>query len=257
MIHSRHSTIINGFWRSSPARLELHPGDTHLWLVSLEGPAGNPVSCLSGEEIARAEGFARDQDRTRFLLARAALRTILGSYLGCAPKSLCFHLGRHGKPMLALGGGQGLEFNLSHAGKIALVAVARNARVGIDVEYRKNRSSNGIEAIIRRFFTARERTIIEGLEESQKRDTFYQFWTRKEAVVKALGASLPAMIRDFDVSTPGEITPGVSTPGAPATETLEPDRWFIADVYIPHGYTASVCVETRKPVFSFWRFSGS
>ena len=261
MIHSRHNTFSNGFWRSPPARLLLRPGDTHLWLISLGGSDGHYVSCLSGEELVRAEGFARRQDRTRFLLARAALRTILGSYLGCTPESMCFSLGKHGKPMLAKGGGKGLQFNLSHAGEIALVAVARQARVGIDVELRKNRSNNGIEAIIRRFFTARERTILEGFEENRKRDTFYQFWTRKEAVVKALGASLPAMIGDFDVSTAGEMiggvdTPGVSTAGVPVPEILEPERWFVADLYLTHGYTASVCVETKKPVFSFWRFSG-
>ncbi len=90
-------------------------------------------SRLSSDELARAARFHFERDRTRFSVARAALREILAHYLGTSPAEIAFVYGDHGKPALAPPYGD-LRFNLSHSHDLALCAVARGSEVGVDVE---------------------------------------------------------------------------------------------------------------------------
>jgi phosphopantetheinyl transferase len=92
--------------------------------------------------------------------SRRALREILGRYLGLPADELRFETGQHGKPRLAAPEGE-LEFNLSHSGSLALVAVARR-EVGVDVE--RIRSKRPVD--------------------------FYRRWADREARVKCLGTGL-------------------------------------------------------------------
>ncbi len=122
-----------------------------VWLVPLIGdpPAGlggDWNSILSSDEQARAARFRFDADRTRWIRARTALRVILSGCTGSPPHEICFELGRHGKPALA--GGGPLEFNLSHSGDWAMVAVAQGVPVGIDIE--RIREDLDMRALLRR-----------------------------------------------------------------------------------------------------------
>jgi|SRR5690349_17497261 len=92
--------------------------------------------------------------------SRRALRGILGRYLGLPADELRFERGRHGKPRLAEPEGE-IEFNLSHSGSLALVAVARR-EVGVDVE--RIRTRRPVD--------------------------FYRRWADREARVKYLGTGL-------------------------------------------------------------------
>jgi len=92
--------------------------------------------------------------------SRQALREILSRYLGLPADELRFERGRHGKPRLATPGAE-LEFNLSHSGSLALVAVARR-EVGVDVE--RIRTKRPVD--------------------------FYRRWADREARAKCLGTGL-------------------------------------------------------------------
>ena len=114
-----------------PHRLEAPEDEVHVWRVDLDTVA-----------------------------SQSALREILGRYLGLPANELRFETGRHGKPRLATAGAE-LEFNLSHSGSLALVAVAHH-EVGIDVE--RIRSKRPVD--------------------------FYRRWADREARVKCLGTGL-------------------------------------------------------------------
>src|SRR6185437_587091 len=148
--------------------------DVDVWLVSLENE-GETV--LSDDEKIRAARFHFDQDRVRWTRAHSALRLILAKTLGAAPLDLRFSIGPHGKPAVLEGGG--LEFNLSHAGSWAAVAVAHNVPVGVDVE--RIRGNVDMAALLKRLG---ETSIPKTTEE------LYRAWTRREATSKAAGGAL-------------------------------------------------------------------
>lgn len=91
---------------------------------------------LNGNEQVKAARFRFDKDRTRFIIVRSILRTILGHYLGEKPKEIKFDYNQCGKPLLYADISESLiRFNLSHSHEIALIAVAQNRDIGVDVEY--------------------------------------------------------------------------------------------------------------------------
>jgi 4'-phosphopantetheinyl transferase len=145
-----------------------------VWLVPLETEG---EIALSEDEKIRAARFHFEEDRMRWIRAHSALRLILAKTLGAAPLELQFSVGSHGKPALMDGGG--VEFNLSHAGSWAAVAVARNVPVGVDVE--RIRDNVDMAALLRRLG---EKSIPETTRE------LYRAWTRREATSKAAGGAL-------------------------------------------------------------------
>src|SRR5207253_10188751 len=94
--------------------------------------------------------------------------------------------GARGKPALA--DGDGLRFNVAHSHGLALVAVARGRELGVDLE--RVRPLPAAEAIARRFFSARERAVLDALPLRRRLDAFLSLWTRKEAFLKATGGGL-------------------------------------------------------------------
>ena len=149
-----------------------HPVD--VWTVSLE--ILRP-SILSPDEQARAARFIFDRDREKWARARTILRTILAQYARTGPADLVFSYGEHGKP--ALRDYPGIGFNMSHAGDYAMVAVTREAQVGIDLEFM--RPNLNLADLLRR---------IGETNLPETREELYQVWTGREARTKALGAPL-------------------------------------------------------------------
>ena len=145
-----------------------------VWLVSLENER---EIVLSEDEEIRAARFHFERDRVHWIRAHSALRLILAKLRGVGPLDLHFSIGSHGKPTLLDGGG--LEFNLSHAGSWAAIAVAHNVPVGVDIE--RIRENVDMAALLRRLG---EISVAETSEE------LYRAWTRREATSKAAGGAL-------------------------------------------------------------------
>ena len=90
---------------------------------------------------------------------------------------------------------------------MAVVAVAPDFDVGIDIELRKPiRDWPGVAA---RFFAPKENAQLMTLEESQRIDAFFHCWTRKEALIKATGEGLSARLDEFEVSLSADTKQGV------------------------------------------------
>ena len=126
--------------------------DVEVWQVELAaGEAGWAEALLSADERERAARLTRPEP---WIVARAALRTVLGARLGVPAAEVEFAAGPHGKPELP---GARLRFNLSHSGERALIALADGVEVGVDVE-RTARSSRAVE----RTLTDGERAALPG-----------------------------------------------------------------------------------------------
>ncbi|MCA8962447.1 MAG: 4'-phosphopantetheinyl transferase superfamily protein, partial [Planctomycetes bacterium] len=138
----------------------------------------------------------------RFIAGRALLRGGLALYLALAPWDVELDYGEQGKPRLREG--RGLEFNLSHSGDIAMLAVGAR-RLGVDVERR--RTSRDLDAIARRYFSPPEVDEYQSLPKSERLPAFYRCWARKEAYLKARGGGLTTPLDQFAVT----LLPGVAS----------------------------------------------
>ena len=144
---------------------------------------------------------------------------------------LRFRCEQAGKPALVTERrGASLEFNLSHSGELAVFAVARRRRVGVDVE--KLKSDFPAEDIAERFFSSNERASLRSLGRDIKQEGFFRCWTRKEAYVKACGAGLQVALDDFDVTL---------DPALPArfTRGIDPS-WRLLGFIAERGYPAAL-----------------
>lgn len=117
--------------------------------------------------------------------ARDVLGRLLQAYAGLAAAP-ALERSEFGKPHAPAAGG--VEFNLSHSGPCALLAFARKLPLGIDLERVERRVDP--DEIARRFFDAREAEALGRLPAEARRQAFLELWTRKEAVLKALGRGL-------------------------------------------------------------------
>jgi 4'-phosphopantetheinyl transferase len=189
-------------WLPPPSTLPNISRDTHVWLAPLEG-ASFDVDWgrrqLSAEEQDRAARFKFERDRRRFIVAHAALRSILGSYLNVAPKDLQFAVGPNGKPKLApMLAAQDFEFNLSHSYEVALIAVSRGKEIGVDVEFVKR--DFAFDEVAVRFFSPREVASLHALPRHLQREAFYKCWTSKEALLKAKGVGLSGGLDEVELA---------------------------------------------------------
>lgn len=176
-----------GLWQSAPEHLSIEQSTLHLWRISIDTllPSLNYLQkLLSIDEIARANRLIDVTRRRRFIITRACLRTILGQYLKVSPATIRFHYNQHGKPFLDSHSNR-LFFNLSHSEEKAVLAIATEKNVGIDLE--KINYTLNYRSIAGQYFTSEERLCLDRFPKARKQRAFYRLWTRKEALLKAAG----------------------------------------------------------------------
>lgn len=148
---------------SAAARLDA--GSIHLWRMSYEPSQG-----------------------------RAPLHELLGAYLGKPAAGVVLAEGTRGKPKLAdaiaahAGSGRALEFNWTHSGGYALVALSGGPELGVDVE-RLDKKLRATE-VARRYFDPAEAKVLASLAPPVRERAFIGLWCAKEAVLKAAGEGL-------------------------------------------------------------------
>lgn len=151
------------------------------------------LALLSKAERERAERFVRPGLRGRYIYTRAALRQLLADRLNTGPELLEFEQTPEGRPFLADSTQQPLDFNLSHSGDLALIAIGGNQlRIGIDIE--REKEMRDLDQLAARVLTAGELATLkqyDGLaDDNAKLAQFFRYWTCKEAYLKALGTGL-------------------------------------------------------------------
>jgi 4'-phosphopantetheinyl transferase len=196
---------------------------------------------LSPDELVRADRYVFPRHGQHYVLARAALRQVLGAALGAAPESLAFRYAAHGKPQLAgAHADSGLEFNVSHSGAVALIGWAFGAALGVDIEALRQTSDR--DALVRRYFSAAENATYFALAAHLRQQAFFDCWSRKEALVKALGQGLSYPLKDFDVSLhpdePARLQRLKSQPG-------EASGWCLTALPVAEGYAAALVIQGR------------
>jgi hypothetical protein len=114
-------------------------------------------------------------------------RQLLSRYASVAPADWRFSRGEHGKPGL-LDPPRPLDFNLSHSGDWLACAITAGTAVGLDIEYCD--PGRDVLKLARRFFQTHEIAALQACNREEQTARFYDYWTLKEAGVKAGGAAL-------------------------------------------------------------------
>ena len=220
--------------------------DVHVWLIDLDDKVGDFCRLersLSDEELRRAERLQFPNDRRRFIVGRGTLRAILGRYLGCEPAAIPLWYNPQGKPSLPPSlPDSGVQFNLAHSDRLALLAVTRGRAVGVDIE-RMKAEVEYLE-LADRYFSPAESAALRSRPAAMQRVAFFAGWTRKEAYLKAHGVGLALPMDQFSVSLPPDDPPRlVSTEHDPSQR----DRWELLDLAPAEGFAAAVAIEGRGP----------
>jgi len=239
-VESARTVIFSGV--GSDAVPRLGATELHVWVVEGAAPISGDlatVEILSPAERTRASKFRSDVDRTRFLQRRAALRVILAEYLGVTPREVEYSVNEFGKPaVIAPQALAGLSFNTSHSEAVSLIAVARSGRIGVDVE--QLRPLVEAESIASHFFAANEAAAFTALEPRDRVEGFFNAWTRKESIVKAVGSGLSIPLDTFEVSLrPGE-PPAILRWDIPDST---PQRWCLHHLEPVPGYVGALAVD--------------
>ena len=138
---------------------------------------------LNDAQQQRAQKFYFDADRHCFVIAHGALRYLLSQYLHCSSTSLKFNYNQHGKPELE---NETIRFNISHTRQIVLIAVCLQHAVGVDVETRQRNLD--VLGLSQRVLTLAEIGYLSALPNNVQQSAFIKCWTRKEALLKAIGS---------------------------------------------------------------------
>ncbi len=161
-------------------------GEVSLWAATLDElrhSAQDYALLLDRREKERLDRFRFDTDKERFLLGHGFLRAVLGRYLGLPPQDIRFERGRFGKPFIA---DMPISFNLSDTKDAVAIAVSAVRDLGVDIETMSRTVDH--KAVGAHYFSAEEVASIESAADDKRR--FLEFWTRKEAVLKASGVGI-------------------------------------------------------------------
>lgn len=166
------------------------PGVVDVWCVALDVPSSRLRELTSGLDEDERRHWARMRvGGYHWAAARGARRAVLAQYLGVSPASLRFETDVHGKPRLI---GTALRFNVSVRDRVAVIAVAADREVGVDVECEHTvRDSTDVAE---QFLSSADLAFIAAAPVTSRRRRFTEAWTRHEAVRKAYGVALEAVL---------------------------------------------------------------
>jgi len=210
----------------------------HLWRVDLDVDGETEEDLrkqLPPADIAKSESFASPRARRRYIVTRGTLRTLLSSQLDERPRSIPIQVGPNGKPYVH-GADHEIHFNVSHSADTAMICIATCGAVGVDLE--SARHVPAAVALARRHFTPVEASFVEAGGTAGAAARFLLCWTRKEALVKAIGAGLNLDLSSFVVplTSPGAILLIDDPEGGP------PRRWLLLDVPLGDRHVAALAL---------------
>ncbi len=224
-------------WQKTPDTLSLSKDHIDIWLCDLKQLSGDIniiYSILSEDERERADKLKVEDKKQQYIITRGALRQRLGLLTNIEPKDFVFEYLEHGKPVLANNHQcADITFNVSHSNDLALIAIAQEQTIGIDIEKINHESDH--QALMTRFFSKAEQAEFQTMPDTNKARAFCACWTRKEAFIKAVGDGVSYGLDKFDVA----VDPENQTPDINLHKPSE-ERWSAINLPINDEYMASL-----------------
>jgi 4'-phosphopantetheinyl transferase len=176
--------------------------EVHVWVGNVDGNNASALDAsdaalLDDEERRRRDQLVRVEDRLLFVRAHAGLRRILAHYADVDPASWKFGRDGHGRPEIREPAfAASLQFNLTHTRGLFAIVVAIDREVGIDAEHLDR--TTDVEDIAEHTFSPCEVDRLRAQpSEEARRALFFEYWTLKEAYLKACGTGLSSPLDAF------------------------------------------------------------
>jgi 4'-phosphopantetheinyl transferase len=214
--------------------MEFGDRDVHVWQVDLDDETWDPLfDVLSRDEQAKGRAFAAHELRSRYRRSRTALRMVLARYVQRPAVELRFEYNNAGKPFLE---DQGWEFNVSHSGTRALIAIARQA-VGVDLEM-LNGPGIDPDELAPLVCHPTEKALLSTLPAFERHHKFYKLWTAKEAYCKALGLGLQQTLPTLRF----QALPNASIAMVIDEQAGDLPAYFVHALPLMPGFASSLCL---------------
>jgi 4'-phosphopantetheinyl transferase len=174
------------------------------WLVDLD--EAWPSEVLSAQELERSALFVHSVDAQRYRAAHSSLRVLLSRATDLDIHAIQIDTLPQGKPVMSPGahGHQAQPFSLSHSGGLGVVLTGEGMPpgglaqpLGVDVELMAQRM--GMAAMMGQSMSEAECLALLALPHADRDLAALRCWTRKEAVLKALGCGLACDPRHITV----------------------------------------------------------
>ena len=236
-------------WQSSLPQGMLAEGEVHVWRFDLS--VSDLVlrrfrETLSEKELARADRFRFSHLRRRFVAGRGALRVILAEYLSTEPERVPFSYSSHGKPFVAEPH-RHIEFNVSHSHDLMVAAICREWPLGVDIE-KEDPKFHALE-IAERFFCESERDEIARKGKEDGLRVFFQFWTAKEAVLKATSLGLSLELSKLEIALMPLRILAIEDAGK-----IHGARWHLTAFSPADGYSGALAVAVEPSRLAYRDF---
>lgn len=169
--------------------------------------------------------FRRWQDQNNHLFGKLLLERLLVQQFHQAEDCLLhLHSNEFGKPLL----NDQIHFNISHSDQMVVCMVSDEGPVGIDVERRKDFQVEDIKTFLRP-------EEFEALQNDPTSEKFFDFWTKKEAILKATGLGLTLDLKKVGLHGPkGYLFPPYD------------EWWHFHQLDLHPGYTTTYCTREER-----------
>ena len=119
---------------------------------------------------------------------------------------------------------ENIDFNLSHSGNYVICALARDIKLGVDIERVSEIDFNDFTQTM----NTQQWNVI--LQSPCPLYTFFRYWTIKESVVKAIGKGLQIPLKQIKVRS------GLAEYGI--------EKWFLTKLYIDEKYPCTLATSS-------------
>jgi phosphopantetheinyl transferase len=213
------------------------------WMLEPRPLCSSLIELLPEEDKMRAGRLVRRGGIHTFLACRLALRCLLANEMGVEPRAVELTRGLWGKPSVSGTRDRGPDdFSISHTDGLAVIALSRRGRIGIDVELQ--RPVRDRQAIAAQVFGGKVAEELAALPAADQEHAFFRLWTAAEALVKATGTGFAGLSGPLPLSLSGRGTAEFRTVEARSRGF---GAWDIVPLILPGRFVGSLAVEGIPP----------
>jgi len=215
------------FWQDYEESVLTDKNYVNIFKISLDYYQAIEDTCkliLAAYELEKAARFIHELDRKRYVIGKFYSKMLLSKLMNINPADVYFEFNEYKKPYI-----NNIHFNISHSADYVVIALSTNT-IGIDIEFIDPKLN--YQELIYQCFSKEEIKVIKDI------DSFYLFWTRKEALLKATGEGLTDNLPAIDCTGDHVDRFGIS--------------YELKSFKLNEGYFLSTASSKHQSIYKYW-----